>query len=416
MDGAAVGKCCFGVVGTMSEWPWNYDPVVNNLPIINIFADVRLDGPSTDTGAGSADDLISANLVARTRADFIVAEMLLSSSGEVWPGTLGSGGGHGLEAPVELGRYHNLGLRLDFTEKESEFFLNGNSVGVLSLDPDLPERLSLVVTLELLALDDPATIDPGQYTAYFDNLIITVGDEFPPQLAPLQPGDADPDFDFDQLDLVRVQVAAKYLTGHAATWGEGDWNAAPGGRRGNPPPGDGLFNQVDIIAALTAGKYLSGPYAAVRPNGMRGDVQTSLIYNPTSGEIAVNAPAGKELSSINIDSAAGIFTGQAAQNLGGSFDNDADNNIFKATFGSSFGSLSFGNVAQPGLSEQFVHNDLSVVGSLAGGGALGDVDLVYVPEPSSILLLAVGLAAWLSWQRKRVLPFRVKNGLSGATN
>ena len=38
---------------------------------------------------------------------------------------------------------------------------------------------------------------------------------------------------------------------------------------------------------------------------------------------------------------------EPAQNLGGSFDNDADNNIFKATFGSSFASLSFGNVAQP---------------------------------------------------------------------
>ena len=35
--------------------------------------------------------------------------------------------------------------------------------------------------------------------------------------------------------------------------------------------------------------------------------------------------------------------------------------------------------------------DLSAVGSLAGGGDLGDVDLVYVPEPSSALLLAVGL-------------------------
>ena len=38
-----------------------------------------------------------------------------------------------------------------------------------------------------------------------------------------------------------------------------------------------------------------------------------------------------ELTSINIDSAGSIFTGAAAENLGGSFDNDADNNIFKAT-------------------------------------------------------------------------------------
>ena len=43
----------------------------------------------------------------------------------------------------------------------------------------------------------------------------------------LQAGDADMDCDFDQLDLVQVQVAAKYLTGEPATWGEGDWDAAP---------------------------------------------------------------------------------------------------------------------------------------------------------------------------------------------
>ena len=60
--------------------------------------------------------------------------------------------------------------------------------------------------------------------------------------------------------------------------------------------------------------------------------------------------------------------------------------------GSSFGSIHFGRVAQAGLSEQLVASDLTVVGSLAGGGALGEVDLIYVPvpEPSTLLLLALG--------------------------
>ena len=69
--------------------------------------------------------------------------------------------------------------------------------------------------------------------------------------------------DFDQFDLVQVQQAAKYLTGLPATWGEGDWNGAPGGSPGNPPVGDGQFDQMDIIAANLAGVYLQGPYAAV---------------------------------------------------------------------------------------------------------------------------------------------------------
>ena len=37
--------------------------------------------------------------------------------------------------------------------------------------------------------------------------------------------------------------------------------------------------------------------------------------------------------------------------------------------------------------------DLTVVGSLAGGGDLGQVDLIYVPEPSTILLAILGVQA-----------------------
>jgi hypothetical protein len=89
-------------------------------------------------------------------------------------------------------------------------------------------------------------------------------------------------------------------------------------------------------------------------------------------------------------------TGEAAQNLGGSFDNDSDDNIFKATFGGSFGSITFGNVAQTGLAEDFVLGDLSVVGSLAGGGNLGNVDLIYVPEPTSLAMLVICLLCVLT--------------------
>ena len=85
----------------------------------------------------------------------------------------------------------------------------------------------------------------------------------------LQAGDADQDFDFDQFDLVRVQQSSLYLTGEPATWGEGDWNGAPGGSQGDPPVGNALFDQLDIIAALAGGAYLKGPYAVVAYPGMQ---------------------------------------------------------------------------------------------------------------------------------------------------
>jgi hypothetical protein len=251
----------------------------------------------------------------------------------------------------------------------------------------------------VMGLDDLAAVNGQPANGFHIGFLVTPPEGSFPRVA-LRAGDADQDLDFDQLDLIRVQQSAKYLTGRSATWGEGDWNAAPGGSPGNPPPGDGVFNQLDIIKALAAGVYLTGPYSAVRPQGQRNDAQVSVVYDARTGELAVDPPSGVQLTSVNIDSAAGIFTGQPAQNLGGSFDNDADGNIFKATFGSSFGAISFGNVAQAGLAEQFVLGDLTVVGSLAGGGGLGAVDLIYVPEPSSLLLLCLALAIAAMWTRR----------------
>ena len=55
------------------------------------------------------------------------------------------------------------------------------------------------------------------------------------------------------------------------------------------------------------------------------------------------------------------------------------------------------NVAQIGLSEEFTLSDLTVIGSLDGGGDLGEVNLIYVPEPSAAmlsLLSALGIVVW----------------------
>jgi hypothetical protein len=98
---------------------------------------------------------------------------------------------------------------------------------------------------------------------------------------PLLAGDADQNLQFDQLDLVKVQIAAKYLTGEAATWGEGDWDGAPGGEPGNPPPGNGRFDQVDVIAALATGVYLTGPYGAAGAVG-QVDLGNAAVPEPSA--------------------------------------------------------------------------------------------------------------------------------------
>ena len=122
------------------------------------------------------------------------------------------------------------------------------------------------------------------------------------------------------------------------------------------------------------------------------------------GEIWLDAPDSTTLTSVLIQSQTAIFTGDAARNLGGSFDVDNENTVFKSTFGSSFGSLSFGNVAPPGLSQSFLVDDLEVLGSFVGGRELGPVDLIYVPvpEPSTILLAWIGLFALATLRHHRL--------------
>lgn len=64
-------------------------------------------------------------------------------------------------------------------------------------------------------------------------------------------GDANRDSEFNQLDLVQVLQAGKYLTGESAPWEHGDWNR------------DGVFDQLDVIEAAQTSSYLQGPYGEV---------------------------------------------------------------------------------------------------------------------------------------------------------
>jgi thiol-disulfide isomerase/thioredoxin len=233
--------------------------------------------------------------------------------------------------------------------------------------------------------------DSGYGVGAYENLrtIIDSVDRVPV----LQAGDANQDLSFNQLDLLQVLAARKYATGQPATWGEGDWDGAPGGSPGNPPGGNGVFDQRDVIAALSSRTFLTGPYAGIEESGDQDETFVAIGYEAATGQVWVNAPESIALTSVAIESAAGIFTADPAQNLDGDFDLDTDHTLFKAVFGTSFGTLRFGNVAQPGLSRQFLSDDLDVFGSLSRGGGLGEVDLVYVPvpEPSGLCLSAMGL-------------------------
>ena len=51
-------------------------------------------------------------------------------------------------------------------------------------------------------------------------------------------------------------AAGHYLSDQRTVWGEGDWN------------NDGLFNQLDIVAAQQVAIYLTGSYAGLKPDAL----------------------------------------------------------------------------------------------------------------------------------------------------
>lgn len=226
----------------------------------------------------------------------------------------------------------------------------------------------------------------------------------------LKAGDADQDLDFDPFDIVRVLQADKYLTGQPATWGEGDWNCAPGGSLGNPPTGDGLFNHFDLIAAMIddSGGYpfrMPGGSYMPSPEDLSGELQpftdwvddnVSIGYEAGNGRLWISPPKDKDLTSLLIIAPPHVIIGDRPRDL---FDGNFDvfdssvacgsdrpqcrpgfSVLFKAEFAERFGYLDFGDVAQPGISLDSLLDDWYVAGSLAGGGGLGDVNLVYVKD------------------------------------
>jgi hypothetical protein len=108
--------------------------------------------------------------------------------------------------------------------------------------------------------------------------------------APLNAGDANRDLVFDQYDLVHVLQAGKYLTSGPATWGDGDWDGAPGGSPGSPPTGNGRFDQADIVAALASGRYVTGPYAPALAMGE--SVVVSTVPEPGGLSLSLTVLVG----------------------------------------------------------------------------------------------------------------------------
>ncbi len=136
--------------------------------IVSMQASMRLDGPNTNTGGGSDDDLISANFGVTDEAGATTAELVLSSNGNAY--AFVGENRYRFETAVTLGEYHTIGIRLDYLNRIAEFFLEHQSLGVLPFETSGHHVFGKPI-LSLTSLDTPG-LDPALYSAWFDDFSI----------------------------------------------------------------------------------------------------------------------------------------------------------------------------------------------------------------------------------------------------
>ena len=149
----------------------------------------------------------------------------------------------------------------------------------------------------------------ARLVTFLSFLLLTVGSRSAPAQF-LQAGDADRNTVVDQFDFIRVLQAGKFLTGQSATWGEGDWNGVAWRSPENPPPGDGAFNQMDLVVVNCSdgGEQYPQMYppedlaSRLQPYTNWSEENISLGYEADSGRVWIEPSPGSELTSVSVTS------------------------------------------------------------------------------------------------------------------
>lgn len=181
-----------------------------------------------------------------------------------------------------------------------------------------------------------------------------------------------------------------------------------------------LGRRFVALAALAIASLAAQAHAAT--------LAFEAFYDPATGNISIspydsdtNTPwvGDAALGAVDFNSISGVFTGDAPNIPAGAFPSDTNSRISWALLGSSVtvsvaAPYDLGNVAQSGLTQAFIDTDFqsasaqgSVLGDFSwgdGNGNLGSgpvTSVAPVPEPSTIMTLAIGGIAGLGYTARR---------------
>jgi hypothetical protein len=155
-----------GLVQSTAGVTLNYDASASNGQIVVLSAQMELSGPSTNTGHGTADDLVSMNLEA-ILSDGSYFSTYLSSDGKAYGYTTG----YDFATKAALGVYHEVDLVLDFATRTASFLLDGTVFGTKAFDPSVTSTVVQSAQFTFYSSVEPAA-NPADYTAYADNFAV----------------------------------------------------------------------------------------------------------------------------------------------------------------------------------------------------------------------------------------------------
>ena len=224
--------------------------------------------------------------------------------------------------------------------------------------------------------------------------------------------------------------APRLLTESSRKWSR--WRSFP--TEASSPENRRLSNAEVVSDVCVDGAWLGGgairaeyqyPGAGLVPMTVCGERKRSrsrdvqVQYSPESGRLQVSvddlsdetvggvaAHGAEVMTTLELTSKEGIFTGGIAQGLVGPLDEQTPTRIFKQDR-DGFTLADFGEVLQPGLSAEFLAQDLQLDATLLGATRIRSVQFV-VPEPTTAWwALPVGL---LALRRRATTSYDGKDG------